>query len=823
MSDAIPPSTEALLAHADWVRALARRLVSDVHAAEDLAQEALTTALESPPRHAQHLRGWFASVLRNLQRQRLRRPAPRALEDPESAECAPSAEEVVERAEAQQVVVEEVLALSEPYRSTLLLRYYACASPTEVAERLGLPLATITSRLTRAHALLRARLERRRGGLLAVLAPLLPTSPPAPIPTGPILLMSATTKTLLALLAVSAVVAGWRLSTPAIEDPEALGAAVDVEVAMPAPEELPPLETEEPAERAALVPLETKAPDEATPPALAGIVRHPDGTPAANAFVLVGPLSDLEFLESGGEPDSGRVWARTDEEGGFELEVATAGATYLTAVAHGRAPSETEVVALDPDQPREDVVLQLRIGGRLRGEVLRKDGSLARNREVRLLQGPVEGERSHGGRLLKYLTTDDQGRFEVEHLRPGRWGLLSKPTEEEAAELGGTATEQMLQSTVELSDGGEVFVRLGAATASPVLVRGSLTFGSAPLSPCLLQWIGECDDPMGSQVIAEADADGHYEAELPWPGAWYVRALRVEVGVDEEFRVDIPAVAEHALDLQVPSGELRGRVLSEDGEPVQGATVAHLVLDGPAYGGDLSLGVDRVLSAADGTFRLRSLGPGTYLLGGSHRDGGVAEPLTLELGPDEVLESFELVLRGEQRLTGRVLDAEDLPAVGAPVWIQDAQGRVLEPVTPTRTDREGRFRTPPLPPGEYSLVSRVGRTVATSAWLRPHEEPGEVELRLVEGAVLRVELTAGEELLRGRICVRDTAGRLFTGLRSADDPWAWKRFPFDSRRKHIGPLPAGNYMIEAFVPGKEPRTRELAVASDETRDLRFEL
>ena len=823
MTDALPPSPEALLEHADWVRALARRLVSDAHAAEDLAQEALATALERPPRHSHNLRAWFASVLRSLQHQRLRRPSPTTLQDPESAGSAPSAEEVVARAESQQVVVEEVLALEEPYRSTLLLRYYAGATPTQVAARLDAPLATITSRLTRAHALLRERLERRRGGLLAVLAPLLPKDPPTPLLTGPILLMSAATKSLLAVIAVSAALAAWRFSTPSRAESAAVGAAATADPSTATVGELPSVETSEASEREALATLESGGAATESVPTLAGVVRQPDGTPAAGAFVLVGPLSDLDFLEQGGEPDSSRLWARTSEDGSFALDGDSTGATQLTAVAPGFAPSLTEALTIDPEEPRDGVVLQLRVGGRLRGEVLRKDGSLARHREVRLLQGPAEGEHSHGGRLLSYVMTDEQGRFDVENLRPGRWGLLSQPTEEEVAELGGTALEQMLQATVELLDGGEVFVQLGAAAAAPVLVKGRLTFQEEPLTPCLLQWIAECDDPMGSQVIGEADETGEYEVELPWPGAWYVRALRVEVGVDEEFHLDVPPVSEHRVDLRVPGGELRGRVVDPQGQPVQGAAVSHLVLDGPAYGGDLSLGVDRVLTAADGSFTLRSMGPGTYLLAGSHRTGGVAEPVALELKAEQRLEGLELVLRGGQPLTGRVLDAQGLPAVGAPVWIEDGQGRVLEPITPTRTDREGRFRTPPLPLGEYSLVSRVGQTVAMSGWVRPSEAAEELELRLGEGAVLQVELVAGEELQRGRVCVRDSAGRLFTGLRSADDPWAWKRFPFDSRRQYVGPLPAGNYTVEVFAPGHAPHARELALTTGETRELRFEL
>lgn len=61
-------SPEQLLAHADWVRALARALVADPAGADDLVQETWLAALDRPPAHAQDLRAWLGTVLRNLAR-----------------------------------------------------------------------------------------------------------------------------------------------------------------------------------------------------------------------------------------------------------------------------------------------------------------------------------------------------------------------------------------------------------------------------------------------------------------------------------------------------------------------------------------------------------------------------------------------------------------------------------------------------------------------------------------------------------------------------------------------------------------------------------
>ncbi len=70
MSDflhSIEPDT--LLAHHEWMRRLARRLVLDDAEADDVVQEAWLRATERPPREAGALRAWLATVVRNAARQ----------------------------------------------------------------------------------------------------------------------------------------------------------------------------------------------------------------------------------------------------------------------------------------------------------------------------------------------------------------------------------------------------------------------------------------------------------------------------------------------------------------------------------------------------------------------------------------------------------------------------------------------------------------------------------------------------------------------------------------------------------------------------------
>ena len=63
-------------------------------------------------------------------------------------------------------LAQAVSSLPDGYREVVLLRYYAGLSCLEVAERLGIPLGTVTKRLSRAYAALRESLESApaRGG-----------------------------------------------------------------------------------------------------------------------------------------------------------------------------------------------------------------------------------------------------------------------------------------------------------------------------------------------------------------------------------------------------------------------------------------------------------------------------------------------------------------------------------------------------------------------------------------------------------------------------------------------------------------------------------
>jgi RNA polymerase sigma factor (sigma-70 family) len=217
------PSLEELLAHSGWVRALARNLVADGSAADDVEQQVWLTALEKPPKHARNLKAWLSSVVRSVvgqrhrdveRRQRYDRrmranagesaPHPAhnradfdAARGDGSIASSPPPDAIASRMETFQALAALVSELEEPYGSAVYLRYFEDLSVAEVGQRLGVPTNTAQTRLHRGVEKLRTRMKARFGldwkqRCVIFLAPL--NAVPVPVATVTLLAMSAKTK-----------------------------------------------------------------------------------------------------------------------------------------------------------------------------------------------------------------------------------------------------------------------------------------------------------------------------------------------------------------------------------------------------------------------------------------------------------------------------------------------------------------------------------------------------------------------------------------------------------------------------------------------------
>jgi RNA polymerase sigma-70 factor (ECF subfamily) len=183
---------EALLAEAGWLRRFARALVHDADDADDLAQDTLVRALPTralptmPGRPAAGGRAWLATVARRLAVDRFRSGARLRRRHAIAADdgLVANPEELIANAQIHRHVAEAVASLAEPFRHTLVLRFYQGLTSAEIARQLREPEGTVRWRVKEGLDRVRHELDRRhdrRGTWVAALGPLLPrpaTQPP---------------------------------------------------------------------------------------------------------------------------------------------------------------------------------------------------------------------------------------------------------------------------------------------------------------------------------------------------------------------------------------------------------------------------------------------------------------------------------------------------------------------------------------------------------------------------------------------------------------------------------------------------------------------
>jgi RNA polymerase sigma-70 factor (ECF subfamily) len=161
---------ELIDAHYEALYRYAYRLTGSAADAEDLTQEAFGKALArlAQLREPDRARGWLFRILRNLYLHKVRderrhRVVPldavgdlpgRETEDPPPIDAA-----------QLQAALDE---LDEGFRTPLILFYFEEFSYRDIAEQMDLPIGTVMSRLARAKAYLRARLNPPGGQKLAL-------------------------------------------------------------------------------------------------------------------------------------------------------------------------------------------------------------------------------------------------------------------------------------------------------------------------------------------------------------------------------------------------------------------------------------------------------------------------------------------------------------------------------------------------------------------------------------------------------------------------------------------------------------------------------
>jgi len=439
------PTVDLLIEQAAWIRRLAWSLVGDAQLAEDLTQDTWIRVLQHPPevdRTGRPVRAWLATVMRNLARQTWRgdeRRVAREREAARSESVEPGA--VVERATVHRKLVEEVLSLDEPYRSTLLLRFFDGLKPGEIARRTDVPLATVKSRLARGLDALRERLDRRSGGdrsaWLSALVPLLgprelaPATPLIPLSIGAAVM---NVKVLgLVLLSAAAGVSFFALRSPEAAAPAEVAKIASVQ------------EPVEPAASAAVSPVRReRSPvvDEREPvakPAVAAAVHEKKALAAAAPFVVQGrvidvqsmPVAGVNVLQVGRMRDGEATTTETTgANGSFRLErdhggrLVVSDERYCTVLA-GTPVREGSVIVVAP---------RIELAGRVVDDAGRPlEGVTVRLDLPSTLRAGIDAILDHAANETFTEPTDEDGHFRFDRapavegmrLRAGKQGLIA--------------------------------------------------------------------------------------------------------------------------------------------------------------------------------------------------------------------------------------------------------------------------------------------------------------------------------------------------------------------------------------------------------------
>jgi len=775
------PTPEELLAHADWLSRLARTLVGDA-AAPDLVQDTFEVALTRPPRRDGPLRPWLAGVARNVARMRARAGARRARREESAAPAAdaPSPEDLVTRVETQQLVARIVLELEEPFRSTLLLRYYEGLTAAAIADAQGVPAGTVRWRLKEAIGRVRAELDRHHDGdrrrWAVMLAPLAGATHGAAttVLVGGLVVKTALKIAAIVIVLFAVIVAGRELGWWGLTEP---APAATADVKKPAPPR----------------PIATVASSSA-PLAAAPAFRDDD---PRGTLRLEGQVIDEASHAVGGarvaiDTVPPRV-VESEADGSFGFDGLIARDYRLEATA-GDGYAGPARLRLTPEH--EPVILRLRPGGVLAVTVVEA------GRGTPIAGAAVELRST----LTWQATTGADGTATLRGVGPAHAPLAVRaegfaPAAVMTITSGDPRTPE--QRTVALGRGAAVAGRVVDDDGQPVAGARVVAASASEPFPVI--------DPRRDGAVT--GADGAFRLPVVAAGTYRLTAsdARHAPATSPPLVLDGTHPREGVELVLAAGASVHGVVRDTAGKPVAAADVRVVA------GGHVPWRPQRqAFTGADGRFAFTGLAPREVDVVAWHPIGASAiAAADLAASPDLEL---TLTLDVTGAIAGVVVDPAGAPigdaqVVAEPIGRNDLQKKAeweVRGVQEAVTDPGGGFRFAGLPPGDYRLRAARPGASEVALWLGDGmlARPGDTAVKLVlagDGGIAgKVAFPDGRPALAFTVAVGPTNPAPFAGTDGA--------FTLD--------IAAGDHRIEIAGPGFLTRTlRDVHVDETKVTDL----
>lgn len=494
----------------------------------------------------------------------------------------------------------------------------------------------------------------------------------------------------------------------------------------------------------------------------------------------------LELLQGpgGGDPalrvrlQDARLEARLAPGGFFQLTGVPPGAYSLTAETPGFAPAS--VAPLEVWQGKETLLR----------EPLRLSRPFAVEVEIRPAldwTGKPWHLRAHWASptLLRYGeplfddAVDESGRARLRGLAPGRLWL-------QVHDATGNLMASLLDHPMPGPEAADVEIAI-----EQIFVSGSLLLGEEPLAGRLF-WGGKHGAP---SFEAEADEEGRFSAVLPQAGSWPVEVEAEEPRLAARTRVRVEPDRHGAakVEVRLPDTRVFGRVVDEQGGPVEGARVS-ATPEGEWVMAD---------TGPDGAFEIRALPPGRVVVAASRRrqvDDESSPAVHSVVVEGQTLGPLELRLEGSRPVTGW-LESDRGPVVGASLRF-----RASDPPgggsAQARSDLDGAFtaRLPKRARRASVVVSAPGHALRAYEVLTDGT-PLRFQVPLA-GGTLRVALPPDVEALAER---GQTVGVFQNGVHIPRQVlWEWARGhgwqTLEPREMVVPNLAAGEYQA-CLLPG----------------------